>query len=1282
MKGQSRLRAWAIAVSVALVLGGVLVAGALHGGNGASSASSQTASLAPDFAPGGPAPTSGPPSCPGSSTYTAQIVVWPGGFVTPVGAPLTQSGSVFTLQDPVAGSVLVLDSNITVNGSECLITYSTVDGFGNNTGIEVRNATGVTAEYFDVSGTFADGILVDHASAVTVYDSVAEDALEYGLYAKAASDVNFTGNNVSYSQDGITFSEVTDGVALDNQAVQSSDAGLYNDATADVAYLGNDAAGAARYGAYLDTDSGSYLEGNDISGVTSSTGYGVYSDESSAVTLSGNNLDGAEPDGVLFDSPSSSVAIDHNQITGGHKIGVEIENSYSGSAVTISDNDIQNSTTYGIESYGAGVLTANGNQIRANSTSAADHPYGIYVFEAYGTQEISGNDLTGGYYYGVYLDSEGAPISVTDNDIANATEAAVFTDAVYGLTISGNDLSVNTTTAEYAIYIDVDYTGSGPLAVTGNLATGGWAYALYIYIAYAPVEVSDNDFANATDYAIYVAWAYSGFEVDGNDLSANATTAADQPYGIYAYYFEVFFIGSLVGPVVIGENNFSNTHVGVYLTETYGAVTINDNVFTNVSAAGIDLGNDEYYGPITIEGNTFSQVRASDDAYATEIDYAYGSVTFSNNTVSGAMDDGLLSDGLSGPLTVTDNRFNNLTDYGVYSEDAHDGYAVDGNTFFGNDSRPWSGVAGGAYLDDSGGGALGTVSNNTIGGGLGVGLDLDFPFSPLNVISGNVIRDTVNNGIYVDASGGTTVVSGNTISSAQGTDIRTYETDNLTVEQNVLRDSNVSLNASSIQGTTVIEGNNDSHSNLSLVVESNSVSYSVEVADNDLSDSGAAYVNDTLVALVANDLLGTPEVGLPTNTFTEFYHNDIDTASGSSLNFTDSSPELGVYNAPLPVGGNYWTGYVPTTCTGGICAPPYNVPSLGTPTGVYDEYPLGTAWSIYAVTFSEAGLPAGTPWSVVVGGTSLGAVAPASVEFFPQNVQPTSYGYNVPTAGAYVPTPPRSGSFTASGHSFTIALTFTLPSFPVNFTESGLALGSTWYVNSTGSPSFVSQAFSVTVPDSQTFSLGNLSNGTYGYLVAVGAPYYTTSTPFSGSFTVSGTNVTVRYAYTFAPPMYAVTFTVSGLPSGSSWTVTFDGTPLSSSTPTISANEPNGVYPYSVKGPGGYTFAPTSGSVSVSGGTVSVFVVASPTGTSPSGGLSSGGFGALLAGLVAAAVLAGLGWALYARGRSGGGSSSTGAPPPGAGGVKSWDAGPPSGAAPPGGETAAPPPPPAGPGVS
>jgi hypothetical protein len=79
-----------------------------------------------------------------------------------------------------------------------------------------------------------------------------------------------------------------------------------------------------------------------------------------------------------------------------------------------------------------------------------------------------------------------------------------------------------------------------------------------------------------------------------------------------------------------------------------------------------------------------------------------------------------------------------------------------------------------------------------------------------------------------------------------------------------------------------------------------------------------------------------------------------------------------------------------------------------------------------------------------------------------------------------------------------------------------------------------------------------------------------------------------------AGPEYAVKFTETGLPAGTSWSVTLNGTQESSTSTTLTFTEPDGVYLFMVGPVSGYTVNP-EGNVTVSGGPVDVPIVYTST---------------------------------------------------------------------------------------
>ena len=175
--------------------------------------------------------------------------------------------------------------------------------------------------------------------------------------------------------------------------------------------------------------------------------------------------------------------------------------------------------------------------------------------------------------------------------------------------------------------------------------------------------------------------------------------------------------------------------------------------------------------------------------------------------------------------------------------------------------------------------------------------------------------------------------------------------------------------------------------------------------------------------------------------------------------------------------------------------------------------------------------------------------------------------------------------------------TTSVNAYTTTFTESNLPSGTTWYVNlsngmKSGAITGTSYSFSVT-------------NGTYSYTIATSNKIYE-STPASGTFTVNGH--TVSMSVSFSEVKYSVTFTESGLPSGTTWYVNLsNGMKSGAITGTsYSFSVTNGTYSYSLGSVSGYNSSVSSGSISVKGTGVSKSVSFSAIKKpSPSSGMST-----------------------------------------------------------------------------
>jgi hypothetical protein len=323
------------------------------------------------------------------------------------------------------------------------------------------------------------------------------------------------------------------------------------------------------------------------------------------------------------------------------------------------------------------------------------------------------------------------------------------------------------------------------------------------------------------------------------------------------------------------------------------------------------------------------------------------------------------------------------------------------------------------------------------------------------------------------------------------------------------------------------------------------------------------------------------------------------------------------YSAPVPTSTNYsvtvretglpsgtaWYAYTGTNFQVGIAGQSI---SFSLPNGTYpfgfaaaapSYYPHdhlgtlvevdGTARSVaepfyygFAVNFSASGLAAGAKWSVTVNGTALDGTGDSYST--PADLANGTYAYAIVPVVGYRG-PPGTGSFTVLGRALSVPLTFhALASYSVSFTEKGLPAGDTWAVaidvdgdfNSTVSVSNNAPSISVSLPD-----------GNFSWEVSSGSGHF--ASPMSGGLTVRGPGTQVNVTYQNQPSEGIIEFVeadaayngVDGLPNGTSWSVTLNGTTESTTGMLLDFLEPNGTYQFMVHAPAGYAAVPESGIV-------------------------------------------------------------------------------------------------------
>jgi hypothetical protein len=317
-----------------------------------------------------------------------------------------------------------------------------------------------------------------------------------------------------------------------------------------------------------------------------------------------------------------------------------------------------------------------------------------------------------------------------------------------------------------------------------------------------------------------------------------------------------------------------------------------------------------------------------------------------------------------------------------------------------------------------------------------------------------------------------------------------------------------------------------------------------------------------------------------------------------SMSTTTTSVTIALTNGsyPFEISGGVWSAHPPS--------------GLATVSGVNVRIPVSfTPPEKFAVTFRETGLPAGSPWSLTIASVgTFDSNGSSLVVSLLNGTYPFSLATGVPGwTGA-----PANASLTVNGSATSYDVTFVQPTYPVTVSETGLPNGTLWALSVAGGPILSSKNASF---------VWEAKNGSYNYSVSASVAGFA-PVQRSGELTITGAPAVL--AVRFVQVNYSVTFEESGLPNGTSWSLTVSTVGVvAGSGPEISVDLPNGSYSYEVAVPSGYVATPASGPISVSGVDQQVAITFHPTstgtGTNTPLGIPAGSW--LLIGVVVAVVV-------------------------------------------------------------
>ena len=361
---------------------------------------------------------------------------------------------------------------------------------------------------------------------------------------------------------------------------------------------------------------------------------------------------------------------------------------------------------------------------------------------------------------------------------------------------------------------------------------------------------------------------------------------------------------------------------------------------------------------------------------------------------------------------------------------------------------------------------------------------------------------------------------------------------------------------------------NSTGTSISTTLANGSYTYSIGTPDKIYSAQGGSFmvnggtVSETVTFNLVTYSVTFTESGLPSGT--KWYLN---ISGQSSLVSTSASISISLVN----------NSYSYTVATGNKIYNPS--PSSGTFTvnGAAVSETITFNEVTYAITFTESGLPSSTKWFVnITSGSSYSSTASSITLPEPNG----SYTYSIATGDKQYSPSPFSGGFTVNGSPVSESVTFSLVTFEVTYTESGLPAGTKWYLNISGQSSLSSTGTSVSTYE---------PNGTYSFTIATDNKIYNPN-PSSGSFTVNG--AAVSGTESFSEVIYLVTFKETGLPSGVTWYINVTGGgSYSSATTSLSFHDPNGTYSFTATdNDNKYRASSYTGSFTVYGASLNVSV--------------------------------------------------------------------------------------------
>lgn len=542
----------------------------------------------------------------------------------------------------------------------------------------------------------------------------------------------------------------------------------------------------------------------------------------------------------------------------------------------------------------------------------------------------------------IYVNDSNAPLgamNITSNHtLINGLH--MYGNSFFGIALNSSNVMVSNSSVigqyAYGIISNLFDQFESNITISGNLlnlSVGG----LYYY----PSSIVVDSQANITNNRIFM------------NQTSQTSSANVGPVGISIGEFSSQVINNLV-EISTNSAQVTGSLTGVYqFSQNFSLI---GNVF-EITQRATNQSSTAYLGlageNVNISNNTFNMVNVRYGLYM-----ASQNSVLANNRI---VDTG--TTGFSGIFSGSSNLV--ISNQNISINTTGNAYAITpngGNVTISNSTMAVSsqGIANGVISNAYFNGYL-NVTGNTLSLGksnqqYGIVTYSKLSYDPQNISKNTILLDngtSILAGIGINSANGSTV-SGNYISGSSGLHpnpfegITVNEFENSTIANNVVLGNN--SNIPGTMGLWLQNMHNTSIDNNSISEFNNSMKLYNTGNDSFVGN----YFNNSYYAL-----------NMTSTNYSTFYHNDFMNYRAATFNISTSSHD--VFDAALPVGGNYWQTYSGTDGNhDGIGDTPFTV------NGTFaDQYPLVKPWTRPQAVFHAPSGINGTSWQVTFNGKTV-----------------------------------------------------------------------------------------------------------------------------------------------------------------------------------------------------------------------------------------------------------------------------------------------------------------------